>query len=91
MTVAVINDYWKEKKLEVYGYTAVHNCYCYIRIKPRVVTFKERQQGSSDPTSGWAIARDKCFKQLQLLRQCEVDSDDTMFDADQDADGNLSE
>ena len=59
-------------------------------MKPKQVTFKKRQQGSLDPNSGWAIAREKGFKQI-LLCQCELSSEDEIFNADRDKDGNLPE
>ena len=86
MTVAVLNDYRLEHSLTLFGYTAVYNCY--VRMKPMVVTFKKRQQGSPDPASGWAIVRLKIFKQV-LIRQDNDNPNDQMFDADRDEDGNL--
>ena len=42
MTVAILNDYRAEHQFELYGYSAVYSCY--KRMKPRVVSFKKRQQ-----------------------------------------------
>ena len=82
MTVALLNDYRAEHHLELLGYSAVYSCY--KRMKPKVVTFKKRQQGSSDPTSGWAIARRMIFSQV-LLRQGEIKEDDHLLDQYRDA------
>ena len=53
-------------------------------MNPKVVTFKKRQQGSSDPTSGWAIGRTMIFLQV-LLRQGEIKEDDHRLDQYKDA------
>ena len=73
MAVAVLNDYREEHSLELYGYTAVYNCY--VRMKPKVVRFRKRQQGNKDPESGWAMSRVRILKQI-LLQQGKVEEDD---------------
>ena len=76
-TVEILNDYREEHQLQLLGYSAVYSCY--KRMKPRVVTFKKRQQGSSDPKSGWAIARVMIFLQV-LLRQGKITNDDPLLE-----------
>ena len=81
-----MNIYQSIRQLDLYGYSAVYSCY--KRMKPRVILFKKRQQGSSDPKSGWAIATVMIFLQV-LLRQGEITMNDPLLNQFRDINGEL--
>ena len=87
MTVAILNDYRVEHQLDLYGYSAVYSCY--KRMKPRVISFKKRQQGIFHPKSDWAIARVMVILQV-LLRQEEITMNDSLPNQFRDTDGRIT-
>ena len=76
MTVSMVNDYLIKEGKPIVGLTPVYTC-CQ-KMKPKVIKFARRQQGCTDPESGWAIARNYIMRQV-LLRQGEITGDDDEY------------
>ena len=77
MTKLILNNHRMDNDKNLYGYSAIYNCY--KSMKPKVTHYKIKKQGSTDADSPWALASHRQFLQL-LIRFNKIEDTDSLLD-----------
>jgi hypothetical protein len=88
MTKLIVNKYRKERNLPLFGYNPIFGCY--QRMKPKVIPYRKKRQGSTDPEAAWSKACYRQFAQL-LVRFNIIQFDDPLLEPFRLNDGTLPE
>ena len=78
MTKLIVNEYRKERTLPLFGYNPIFSCY--QKMKPKVIPYTKKRQGSTNPEAPWSKACHRQFAQL-LVRFNTIQDDDPLLES----------